>query len=67
MFRGWCCMSSGGCTAPLALPDGTLATARSGHPAGVRGHPSNAMGNFCFDVTLGYRRVERPRCVADES
>ena len=30
-------------------------------------HPPNAMGNFCFDVTLGYRRVERPRRVADES
>jgi len=21
---------------------------------------SNAMGNFCFDVSLSYRRVERP-------
>ncbi|HUZ55137.1 MAG TPA: hypothetical protein VMU94_21755 [Streptosporangiaceae bacterium] len=27
----------------------------------VRGHASNAMDNFCFDVTLGYRRIERPR------
>jgi hypothetical protein len=24
-------------------------------------HAPNAMGNFCFDVTLGYRRLERPR------
>jgi hypothetical protein len=23
----------------------------------------NAMGNFCFDVMLGYRRLERPRRV----
>jgi len=30
-------------------------------------HAPNAMGNFCFDVTLGYRRLERPRCVPDGS
>ncbi|HEY6746413.1 MAG TPA: hypothetical protein VI357_11930, partial [Mycobacteriales bacterium] len=24
-------------------------------------HAPNAMGNFCFEVTLGYRRLERPR------
>jgi hypothetical protein len=24
----------------------------------------NAMDNFCFEVTLGYRRLERPRRVA---
>lgn len=23
----------------------------------------NAIGNFCFDVTLSYRRLERPRRV----
>jgi hypothetical protein len=23
-----------------------------------RGHAPNAMGNFCFEVTLGYRRLE---------
>ena len=28
-----------------------------------RKHAPNAMGNFCFDVTLGYRRLERPRRV----
>ncbi len=26
-----------------------------------RGHAPNAVGNFCFEVTLGYRRVERGR------
>src|SRR6266705_6053834 len=26
-----------------------------------RSHTPNAMGNFCFDVTLSYRRLERPR------
>jgi hypothetical protein len=25
-----------------------------------RYHAPNAMGNFCFDVTLGYRRLELP-------
>jgi hypothetical protein len=24
-------------------------------------HAPNAMGNFCFEVTLGYRRLERGR------
>jgi hypothetical protein len=28
---------------------------------GRRCHAPNAMDNFCFDVTLGYRRLERPR------
>jgi hypothetical protein len=26
-----------------------------------RNHAPNAMGNFCFEVTLGYRRLERGR------
>ncbi len=30
-----------------------------------RNYASNAMGNFCFDVTLSYRRLERPRRVTD--
>jgi len=25
-----------------------------------RCHAPNAMGNFCFEVTLNYRRLERP-------
>jgi hypothetical protein len=28
---------------------------------GVPHHAPNAMGNFCFGVTLGYRRLERGR------
>jgi hypothetical protein len=28
-----------------------------------RYHAPNAIDNFCFDVTLGYRRLERPRRV----
>ncbi len=28
-------------------------------------HAPNAMGNFCFDVTLSYRRLELPRRVTD--
>jgi hypothetical protein len=50
------------------------------HPAGGRvlpspgpwyspricGYASNAMGNFCFDVTLSYRRLERPRRVTKD-
>ncbi len=32
-----------------------------GDPAGVCGHAPNAKGNFCFEATLGYRRVERGR------
>jgi hypothetical protein len=31
-----------------------------------RSHAPNAMGNFCFDVTLSYRRLELPRRVRDE-
>ena len=30
-------------------------------------HAPNAVGNFCFDVTLSYRRLERPRCVTGGS
>ena len=29
-----------------------------------RNHAPNAKGNFCFEVTLGYRRVERGRVSA---
>ena len=51
-------------SAPLALPDGTLRQRGPGHPAGVRGDSSNAVGNFCFEVSLSYRRVELPRRVS---
>ena len=30
-------------------------------PARWYPHAPNASGNFCFEVTLGYRRCERPR------
>ena len=33
------------------------------HAARGHLHAPNAMGNFCFDVTLSYRRLERPRRV----
>jgi hypothetical protein len=29
-------------------------------------HAPNAIDNFCFDVTLGYRRLERPRRAAGD-
>ena len=35
---------------------------REGHVAQQRGYYApNALGNFEFDVTLSYRRLERPR------
>jgi len=27
---------------------------------------SNAVGNFCFEVSLSYRRAERPRRVTEQ-
>ena len=33
------------------------------HAARRRHHAPNAIDNFCFDVTLSYRRLERPRRV----
>jgi hypothetical protein len=39
---------------------------RQGDVRQQRGHYApNALGNFEFDVTLSYRRLERPRRVAD--
>jgi len=32
-----------------------------------RPHAPNALGNFEFDVTLSYRRLERPRRVTNET
>ena len=34
---------------------------RGGNSARRRDHAPNTIGNFCFEVTLGYRRVERGR------
>src|SRR5512133_1038421 len=40
---------------------GRVAAARRGwHTPGWDYHAPNAMGNFCFEVTLNYRRLERP-------
>src|SRR5258708_5922647 len=38
----------------------TAACGRS-HAAGWSSHAPNTIGNFSFDVTLSYRRLERPR------
>ena len=35
----------------------------TGTPQGGIAHTPNAIDNFFFDVTLGYRRLERPRRV----
>ena len=36
----------------------------TGTPQGRRDDSSNAVGNFCFEVSLSYRRVELPRRVS---
>ena len=59
--RGSCCYVERWLAAPLQLPDGTLQERDKGTPQGSVGHAPNAKGNFCFEVTLGYRRVERGR------
>ena len=43
-----------------------LAALRIPYPARTFIHAPNALGNFCFDVTLGYRRLEKPRRAADD-
>ena len=47
--------------------DRVLRDDRHRHPAGVDSHAPNALGNFEFDVTLSYRRLERPRRVTNET
>ncbi len=53
---------------PPCRGDGGRASPAAGHrdPARWCAHSSNASGNFCFEVTLGYRRCERPRRAANE-
>jgi len=36
---------------------------RRSRTRGRGSHAPNAMDNFCFDVTLSYRRLEKPRRV----
>ena len=36
---------------------------KNGDPQ-LRDDSSNTVGNFCFEVSLSYRRVERPRRVS---
>jgi hypothetical protein len=31
-----------------------------------RKHAPNEVGNFCFEVTLSYRRLEKPRRAGDD-
>jgi hypothetical protein len=38
-----------------------FADVRHWYSAQLRHHAPNAKGNFCFEVTLGYRRLERGR------
>ena len=47
--------------APVLLLPGTVQAVE--HHVSHQGadHAPNARGNFCFEVTLGYRRVERGR------
>ena len=45
----------------LPLPGEVIIQHGQGDVGQQRGEDSsNAMGNFCFDVSLSYRRVERP-------
>ena len=55
--------AAGDCTAVPVVPDpGGLFHAVQCHVHEQRaGHAPNTVGNFCFEVTLGYRRVERGR------
>ena len=45
------------------VEDGPVRPHRGGHSARRGDHAPNTMGNFCFEVTLSYRRLERPRRV----
>ena len=41
------------------IEDGEFAPTEEGTPQGGVDDSSNAMGNFCFEVSLSYRRLER--------
>jgi hypothetical protein len=60
-------MVSGHRPAGLPRPVQVLIERRHSHVEDQRGqHAPNALGNFCFDVTLGYRRLEKPRRVGGD-
>ena len=46
--------------APLQHPDGTLQVRGRGTPQGSALTAPTQWGNFTFEVTLGYRRLEKP-------
>jgi len=52
---------------PVADPSGLLHPVESDVEKQRADDSSNAVGNFCFDVTLSYRRLERPRRVRKEA
>ena len=43
------------------IENGNMVEDPGGLAAGGIDHAPNAKGNFCFEVTLGYRRLERGR------
>jgi hypothetical protein len=46
----------------MPLPVEMIVQRREGDIGKQRGnHTPNTVGNFCFEVTLGYRRLERGR------
>ena len=53
-FRGWCCMSSGGCPRRCALPDGTLRQRDRGTPQGSAVSPvlANLFMHYAFDAWM---------------
>jgi hypothetical protein len=54
--------------AACAAPSRVICAVQAAVEAAGRGeHAPNAMDNFCFEVTLGYRRLERPRRVHGNS
>ena len=54
MFRGWCCMSSGGCPRRWQLPDGTLQQRDRGTPQGSAVSPvlANLFMHYAFDAWM---------------
>ena len=49
------------------MEQGSVRRPVTGTPTGRGRYAPNALGNFEFDVTLSYRRLERPRRVTDDA